>query len=262
MSDVDEPVRIGPGELVAIESPPEIRRRQAFAKPGLWAGIATTQPGLVSGWHHHGDHDTIVYVLSGHVAIEFGEGGRRAVQVAAGDFLVIPRGLVHRESTPDRRALRERRDPSRRRRPADDRGRRTRDPELSRRSASTRSITSRQNERISLGLSMNCDGLMQTVVKPCSNCTGIDASAWSRSGNIVRRRRTCPRVPPTSSSSRISRPAAFMAERRRTEVLVARRSEGVEPTPVLDEASQETIVHRLAAEPQRRSLLSEGFRLE
>jgi uncharacterized RmlC-like cupin family protein len=95
-----EAVRIGRGELVEIESPPEIRRQQAFAKPGLWAGIATTQPGFVSGWHHHGGHDTIVYVLSGRLAIEFGEGGRQAVQVSAGDFLVIPSGLVHREGTP------------------------------------------------------------------------------------------------------------------------------------------------------------------
>jgi uncharacterized RmlC-like cupin family protein len=100
VSREQEAVRIGRGELVEIESPPEIRRQQAFAKPGLWAGIATTQPGLVSGWHHHGDHDTIVYVLSGRLAIEFGEGGRQAVQVAAGDFLVIPSGLVHREGTP------------------------------------------------------------------------------------------------------------------------------------------------------------------
>jgi uncharacterized RmlC-like cupin family protein len=55
----------------------------------------------VSGWHHHGGHDTIVYVLSGRLAIEFGEGGRRAVQASAGDFLVIPSGLIHRESTAD-----------------------------------------------------------------------------------------------------------------------------------------------------------------
>ena len=100
MGEEQEAVRIGRGELVEIESPPEIRRRQAFAKPGLWAGITTTQPGLLSGWHHHGGHDTIVYVLSGRLAIEFGEGGRQAVQAGAGDFLVIPSGLVHREGTP------------------------------------------------------------------------------------------------------------------------------------------------------------------
>ena len=93
-------MRIGADELVEIDDPPEIHRRQAFAGPGLWAGLTSTEPGLVSGWHHHGGHDTIVYVLSGRLAIEFGEGGRSAVQAGAGDFLVIPSGLVHRESTP------------------------------------------------------------------------------------------------------------------------------------------------------------------
>jgi hypothetical protein len=64
VSQVEDAVRIGPEELVEIEGPPEIHRRQAFAKPGLWAGLTTTEPGLVSGWHHHGGHDTIVYVIS------------------------------------------------------------------------------------------------------------------------------------------------------------------------------------------------------
>ncbi len=100
MGELVEAMRIGADELVEIEGPPEIHRRQAFAGPGLWAGLTSTEPGLVSGWHHHGGHDTIVYVLSGSLAIEFGEGGRRAVQADAGDFLVIPSGLVHRESTP------------------------------------------------------------------------------------------------------------------------------------------------------------------
>ena len=74
MDQAQDAERIGPDELVEIEGPPEIHRRQAFAKPGLWAGLTTTEPGLVSGWHHHGGHDTIVYVISGHVAIEFGGG--------------------------------------------------------------------------------------------------------------------------------------------------------------------------------------------
>jgi uncharacterized RmlC-like cupin family protein len=101
VGELVEAMRIGADALVEIEGPPEIHRRQAFAGPGLLAGLTSTEPGLVSGWHHHGGHDTIVYVLSGSLAIEFGEGGRRAVQAGAGDFLVIPSGLIHRESTPD-----------------------------------------------------------------------------------------------------------------------------------------------------------------
>jgi uncharacterized RmlC-like cupin family protein len=100
VGELVEAMRIGADDLVEIEGPPEIHRRQAFAGPGLWAGLTSTEPGLVSSWHHHGRHDTIVYVLSGRLAIDFGEGGRRAVQAGEGDFLVIPSGLVHRESTP------------------------------------------------------------------------------------------------------------------------------------------------------------------
>ena len=92
-------VKIRTEELVPIESPPEIHRRQAFAAPGLWAGLATTEPGLASGWHHHDGHDTIIYGLSGRLIVEFGRGEER-VEAGAGDFLVIPSGLVHREITP------------------------------------------------------------------------------------------------------------------------------------------------------------------
>ena len=90
--------RVSPGELVELEGTPEIRRRQAFAEPRLWAGISTTQPGLQSGWHHHDGNDTVVYMLAGRLTVGFGEGG--AVDAEAGDFLIIPAGLVHREITP------------------------------------------------------------------------------------------------------------------------------------------------------------------
>jgi uncharacterized RmlC-like cupin family protein len=80
VGQVQDAMLIGSDELVEIEGPPEIHRRQAFARPGLWAGLTTTEPGLVSGWHHHGGHDTIVYVISASVATEFGEGGRQAIQ--------------------------------------------------------------------------------------------------------------------------------------------------------------------------------------
>lgn len=123
MGQVRDATRIGPDALVEIEGPPEIHRRQAFAKPGLWAGITTTEPGLVSGWHHHGGHDTIVYVISGHLAIEFGEGlspGR------PGSRRRLPRDPQRSRPPgehPRRSAIRKRRDPRRRRRPTEDRGR-------------------------------------------------------------------------------------------------------------------------------------------
>jgi uncharacterized RmlC-like cupin family protein len=92
--------KIGPDELEDTDSQRGILREEAFAKPGLWAGRSTTEPGVTSGWHHHGEADTVVYVLSGTVVIEFGEEGSDVVKASEGEFLVIPSGLVHRESTP------------------------------------------------------------------------------------------------------------------------------------------------------------------
>lgn len=44
---------------------PGIRRRQAFAGDNRRVGHVETQPGEWSGWHHHGETDTYLYVLAG-----------------------------------------------------------------------------------------------------------------------------------------------------------------------------------------------------
>lgn len=67
---------------------------------GLWAGLVRTDPGAVSGWHHHGDYETSIYVACGRVRIESGPGGCAAVEAGPGDFLHVPPGAVHRESNP------------------------------------------------------------------------------------------------------------------------------------------------------------------
>jgi uncharacterized RmlC-like cupin family protein len=58
----------------------------------------------VSGWHHHGDHETVIYVLTGSLRMEFGPGGAETVEAAPGDFLHVPRGAVHREANPSAEA--------------------------------------------------------------------------------------------------------------------------------------------------------------
>lgn len=59
-----------------------------------------TQPGAVSGWHHHGDHDTYGYVVSGKLRLEFGPGGSDTVEAECGDYFVVPARTIHRESNP------------------------------------------------------------------------------------------------------------------------------------------------------------------
>ena len=72
-------------------------RAHAIAADGLTSGTVTTKPGIVSGWHHHGTHETSIYVVRGTLHMEFAGGGFDA---HAGDFIPVPAGAVHRESNP------------------------------------------------------------------------------------------------------------------------------------------------------------------
>lgn len=75
-------------------------REEAIVGEQLWTGIARTQPGMMSGWHHHGDWATIAYVIVGKVHLEFGPDGQEMIDGESGDYLFIPKGQIHRESNP------------------------------------------------------------------------------------------------------------------------------------------------------------------
>lgn len=75
-------------------------REMAMQDDGVWAGLVRTAPQRPSGWHHHGEHDTYVYVQSGAIQFEFGPGGDNRVEAGPGDFVHVPSGLIHREVNP------------------------------------------------------------------------------------------------------------------------------------------------------------------
>ena len=97
MSDPDEITCVHPEDRILADPTPGKAREQAIDIAGLWSGFVRTEPGEASGWHHHGDHDTSVYVVEGHVRIEFGPGGAYAADAGPGDFVHIPKHVVHRE---------------------------------------------------------------------------------------------------------------------------------------------------------------------
>src|SRR5437762_14302965 len=74
-----------------------MRRDHAIEASGLTSGTVTTKPGVVSGWHHHGTHETSIYILRGTLRMEFAGG---AFDAREGDFIHMPAGAVHRESNP------------------------------------------------------------------------------------------------------------------------------------------------------------------
>ncbi len=44
-------------------------------------------------WHKHDEEDELFYVVRGHLKIEFRE---KVVDLAPGEFLIVPRGVEHR----------------------------------------------------------------------------------------------------------------------------------------------------------------------
>jgi quercetin dioxygenase-like cupin family protein len=72
-------------------------RRHAITADGLTSGTVTTAPGVVSGWHHHGTHETSIHVLKGTLRMESAGG---AFDAREGDFIHVPAGTIHRESNP------------------------------------------------------------------------------------------------------------------------------------------------------------------
>jgi uncharacterized RmlC-like cupin family protein len=100
MGAADPARHIRIADRVPGEPTPGIAREQAVAADGLWAGVARTDPHMTSGWHHHADYDTSIYVVSGALRMESGPGGSEVVDAGPGDFVFVPKGAVHREGNP------------------------------------------------------------------------------------------------------------------------------------------------------------------
>jgi uncharacterized RmlC-like cupin family protein len=76
-----------------------MHREEAFADRGVWVGTLRTEPGVVTGWHHHGTYDTYIYVTAGEFRLECGPGGSRVEVCGPGTFIFIPGGEIHREAS-------------------------------------------------------------------------------------------------------------------------------------------------------------------
>ena len=105
--DVYPPVRIvSPGEFVAGTSQTAGSLRLAAITPEtaagseLWGGMFKVEPGAHTGIHHHGEQQTVAYVLTGVCKVRWGERGEFAASAAAGDFIHVPAYLPHMEINP------------------------------------------------------------------------------------------------------------------------------------------------------------------
>jgi uncharacterized RmlC-like cupin family protein len=66
----------------------------------MWGGLFVVAPGGRTGIHHHGEQDTIAYVLEGTCLVRWGERGEFSATARSGDFLYVPGWLPHMEINP------------------------------------------------------------------------------------------------------------------------------------------------------------------
>jgi uncharacterized RmlC-like cupin family protein len=71
-----------------------------FARVGaqkIWAGTVKIHAGAKTGAHHHGELESVIYVVSGRARMRWGEALEYTAEAGPGDFIFIPPFVPHQE---------------------------------------------------------------------------------------------------------------------------------------------------------------------
>ena len=63
----------------------------------LWAGTVNIHPDAKTGAHHHGELESVIYVLSGRARMRWGDKLEFVAEADAGDFIYVPPFVPHQE---------------------------------------------------------------------------------------------------------------------------------------------------------------------
>jgi uncharacterized RmlC-like cupin family protein len=63
----------------------------------LWAGTVVVEPNAKTGAHHHGELETILYIVRGRARFRWGEELEYFAEAGAGDFIFVPPWVPHQE---------------------------------------------------------------------------------------------------------------------------------------------------------------------
>ncbi|HEY3887826.1 MAG TPA: cupin domain-containing protein [Caulobacteraceae bacterium] len=100
----DTGVRVIPGDQLdpSTAQTPGMNRAAAinFARVGaekLWAGTVVIHAGARTGAHHHGELESVIYVLKGRARMRWGEALEYVAEAGPGDFIYVPPFVPHQE---------------------------------------------------------------------------------------------------------------------------------------------------------------------
>src|SRR5262245_54968318 len=63
----------------------------------LWAGTVSIPPDARTGAHHHGELESIIYVVSGRAVLRWGARLEFVAEAGPGDFIFVPPFVPHQE---------------------------------------------------------------------------------------------------------------------------------------------------------------------
>jgi uncharacterized RmlC-like cupin family protein len=63
----------------------------------IWAGTVRIAPDAKTGAHHHGDLESVIYVLRGRARMRWGEALEFVAEAGPGDFIFVPPFVPHQE---------------------------------------------------------------------------------------------------------------------------------------------------------------------
>jgi uncharacterized RmlC-like cupin family protein len=97
-------VKIIPGTQLDHNTPqtPGMTRAAAIthARTGaskLWAGSVEVQPNAKTAPHHHGELESVIYVVSGRARMRWGDRLEFFAEAGPGDFIYVPPFVPHQE---------------------------------------------------------------------------------------------------------------------------------------------------------------------
>ena len=99
-----EGVRVIPPSALDPNTPqtPGMNRAAAitFERVGarrIWAGAVTIHPGARTSAHHHGELESVIYVVRGRARMRWGEQLEYVAEAGPGDFIFVPPYVPHQE---------------------------------------------------------------------------------------------------------------------------------------------------------------------
>ena len=101
---LDHGVKVIPSGALDLNTPqtPGMTRAAAIthARTGankLWAGTVNIEPNAKTGAHHHGELESVIYVISGRARMRWGERLEFTAEAGPGDFIYVPPFVPHQE---------------------------------------------------------------------------------------------------------------------------------------------------------------------